>query len=70
MSKQKPNIGRKKYKKMPIEDRVRMVENLYIHFPRKSDSCLSLKLIDLQLSEPPLLPLPKLRHCLVSRGPD
>src|SRR5712692_10446558 len=34
MSKRKPNTDRKKYKKMPIEDRVQMVENLYIHFPR------------------------------------
>jgi DNA transposition AAA+ family ATPase len=30
----KPNFDRKNYKKMPIEDRVQMVEQLYIHFPR------------------------------------
>jgi type II secretory pathway predicted ATPase ExeA len=34
MSKKKPNTDRKKYKNMPIEDRVKMVEDLYIHFPR------------------------------------
>jgi Cdc6-like AAA superfamily ATPase len=34
MSKPKSKTDRKKYKKMPIEDRVKMVENLYVHFPR------------------------------------
>jgi len=34
MSKKKTNTNRKKYKDMPIEDRLLMVENLYIHFPR------------------------------------
>jgi len=43
MSKQKPNIDRKKYKKMPIEDRVRMVENLYIHFPRNEATLKAIK---------------------------
>lgn len=30
----KPTTDRKKYKKMPVEDRILMVEKLYIHFPR------------------------------------
>lgn len=34
MSKKKINTDRKKYKNMPIEDCLLMVENLYIHFPR------------------------------------
>src|SRR5260370_35258609 len=34
MPKKKPNNDRNKYKKLPIEDRVQMVESLYIHFPR------------------------------------
>jgi hypothetical protein len=34
MSKKKTDTDRKKYKNLPIEDRLLMVENLYIHFPR------------------------------------
>jgi len=36
MAKNKPNNDRKKYKTMPIEDRIRLVEDLYIHFPRNA----------------------------------
>lgn len=36
MTKKKPNDDRKKYKNMPIEDRIRLVEDLYIHFPRNA----------------------------------
>lgn len=38
MAKKKPNNDRKKYKNMTIEDRIRLVENLYIHFPRNEDA--------------------------------
>ena len=43
MSKKKPNSDRKKYKKMPIEDRVQLVENLYIHFPRNEAALKAIK---------------------------
>ncbi len=36
MAKKRPNNDRKKYKNIPIEDRVRLVEDLYIHFPRNA----------------------------------
>lgn len=36
MAKKKPNDDRKKYKKMQIEDRIRLLEDLYIHFPRNA----------------------------------
>src|SRR5216683_1683518 len=43
MSKQKPSTDRKKYKKMPIEDRVQMVENLYVHFPRNEKALSAIR---------------------------
>jgi type II secretory pathway predicted ATPase ExeA len=43
MSKKKPNAYRKKYKNMPIEDRIQLVENLYIHFPRNEDTLKAIK---------------------------
>ena len=38
MSKKKTDTDRKKYKNMPIEDKVQMVENLYVHFPRNENA--------------------------------
>ncbi|MGZ5434546.1 MAG: TniB family NTP-binding protein [Pyrinomonadaceae bacterium] len=43
MAKKKPNTDRKKYKNMPIEDRIRLVENLYIHFPRNEKVLKAIK---------------------------
>lgn len=43
MAKKKPKIDRKKYKNMPIEDRIRLVENLYIHFPRNETALKAIK---------------------------
>lgn len=43
MAKKKTNIDRKDYRKMPIEDRIQLVENLYIHFPRNEDALKAIK---------------------------
>ena len=43
MSKKKPNKDRKKYKNLPIEDRVQMVESLYIHFPRNEKTLKAIR---------------------------
>lgn len=43
MSKKKTNTDRKKYKNVPIEDRVQMVENLYIHFPRNETTLKAIR---------------------------
>src|SRR5215212_247986 len=34
MSKTRGHSDRTKYKKMPIEDRMQLIETLYVHFPR------------------------------------
>jgi ABC-type molybdenum transport system ATPase subunit/photorepair protein PhrA len=34
MSKTRGHSDRAKYKKMPIEDRMQLIETLYVHFPR------------------------------------
>jgi type II secretory pathway predicted ATPase ExeA len=39
----KTNSDRKKYKNMPIKDRVKLVENLYIHFPRNEAALKAIK---------------------------
>ena len=41
--KKKTDTDRKKYKNMPIEDRVKLVENLYIHFPRNETALKAIK---------------------------
>ena len=43
MSKKKTNNDRKKYKKMPVEDRVQLVESLYIHFPRNDKALKAIR---------------------------
>ena len=43
MSKPKSKNDRKKYKKMPLEDRVQMVEHLYIHFPRNDKAIKTIR---------------------------
>jgi|SoiMethySBSTD1v2_1073268.scaffolds.fasta_scaffold04443_10 Bacterial TniB protein. len=43
MAKKKPNSDRKKYKNMSIEDRIRLVEDLYIHFPRNDAALKAIK---------------------------
>ena len=42
MSKTKVHTDRAKYKKMPIEDRLQLVESLYIHFPRNEAALKSI----------------------------
>jgi hypothetical protein len=39
----KNKIDRKKFKKMSIEDRVQMVENLYIDFPRNDKTIKAIR---------------------------
>lgn len=43
MSKKKTNNDRKKYKKMPVEDRIQLVESLYIHFPRNDKALKAIR---------------------------
>jgi len=43
MSKKKPNNDRKKFKNMPIEDRVKLVESIYIHFPRNEKTLKAIR---------------------------
>lgn len=43
MSKKRTNTNRKKYKNMPIEDRLKMVETLYIHFPRNAKALSAIR---------------------------
>lgn len=43
MSKKKPNNDRKKFKNMPIEDRVKLVESIYIHFPRNEKTVKAIR---------------------------
>jgi type II secretory pathway predicted ATPase ExeA len=41
--KKKTNTNRDRYKKMPIEDRIQLVEDLYIHFPRNESALKAIK---------------------------
>jgi type II secretory pathway predicted ATPase ExeA len=43
MSKKKTNTDRKRYKNISVIDRVQMVENLYIHFPRNETALNAIK---------------------------